>query len=331
MPVAKGAHRLRIPPGDLLVVAPENLDDACFSVPATRALAAHERVRRLKILCAEDQAALWHTLPVFGTISFPESARPKAIAGAVWDDGSEFAAALTWESGNAAKALKPLRIRKNFGPAAAGRGFIPVTESPSPGPVRHRVQDFLSVAKALGARPFSAGFFAPVNLEPGPVTPSIALIPDSDLGPSHLWRNPCWSAVGSKIIERHRLRPTIVGPGPAAESLAAELGDSAILEEPATLEERIELLARHPLVVACDGSSPHLASHVGSTCVVLFGPNDPHWRRPLGTRHVPLYRHVECSPCLLPECPLDHRCMKAIDSDMVLDTVGPLIRAATAG
>jgi heptosyltransferase-2 len=326
--VAKGAHSLRIPPGDLLVVAPVRLDDACFSIPATRALAAHQHVRRLKILCDEDQAALWNTMPILKPISFPASARPKAIAEAVWEDGGEFTAALAWESGHAATALKPLGIRKNFGPAAAGRDFIPVDANRSRGPVQHRVQDFLSVAKALGARPFNAGCFAPVDLKLGPLAPSIALIPDSDFGSSHLWRGPCWSAVGSKLIERHRLRPTIIGPGPAAESLAAELGDSANFEQPETLAVRIELLARHRLVVACDGSSPHLASHVGATCVVLFGPNDPHWRRPLGTRHVPLHQHVECSPCLLPDCPLDHRCMKAIDSDMVLDTVGPLIRAA---
>lgn len=324
----KGSHRHRISPGDLLVVAPAQLDDACFSVPATRALAAYEMVHRLKVLCTEDQAAFWNTISVFKTISFPAQARPAAIADAVWDDGGKFSAALAWEPGKAAKALTSLGIRKNFGPAALGRDFISISTTRESGPIQHRVQDFLQVAKALGARPFHPAFFAPVDLGLETIAPSIALIPDSEYGPSSLWREASWAAVGGKLIERHGLRPTIVGPGPAATALAAELGDSATLEQPESLDERIKVMARHKFVIACDGISPHLASHVGATCVVLFGPTDPNWRRPLGTRHVPLHHHVECAPCLLPDCPLDHRCMHAIDSDQVLDAVGPLLDGA---
>lgn len=320
----------RFRPGDLLVVAPERLDDACFAVPATRALAAHQRVNALSVLCSEDQAALWATLPRLGTITFAPTSRPAAIAAAIKETGNKFTAALAWEPGKAADALKSTFIRRKFGPAtpAMGRGFRPLGVAPKPGPVRHRVQDFLQLAKAFGAPPFDARHFAPVDLGLEAAGSSILLIPDSDSGASSQWREASWSAVGSKLIELHGLRPIIVGPGPAADSLAADLGDSATLEKPATLEERIELLARHRLVIACDSSSPHLAAHVGATCVVLFGPNDPNWRRPLGKRHVQLHRHVECAPCLLPDCPVDHRCMKAIDSDMVLDAIGPLLAAA---
>jgi len=325
--VADDADPPRLPTGHLLVVAPERLDDACFAVPATRALAAHERVNSLSVLCSEDQAALWNTLPELGTITFAPTSRPAAIVTAIKDDGSEFAVALAWEPGKAAEAMKSSAIRKKFGPAspAMGRGFEPIPVTRNPGPIQHRVQDFLLLAKALGARPFDTSYFAPVNLGLEAVGPSIVLVPDSDFGSASQWREASWSAVGGKLIERHRLRPTIVGPGPAADSLAAELGDNATLEQPATLSERIALLARHKLVIACDSTSAHLAAHVGATCVVLFGPNDPIWRRPLGKRHIPIHRHVECSPCHLPECPLDHRCMKAIDSDMVLDTIGSLL------
>jgi ADP-heptose:LPS heptosyltransferase len=73
----------------------------------------------------------------------------------------------------------------------------------------------------------------------------------------------------------------------------------------------------HGLVVAADGSLPHLAAHVGSTCVTLFGPNDPAWKRPLGKRHAVVRRHVECAPCLLAKCPMDLRCQKELEAERV--------------
>jgi ADP-heptose:LPS heptosyltransferase len=70
-------------------------------------------------------------------------------------------------------------------------------------------------------------------------------------------------------------------------------------------------------VIAADGSLPHLAAHAGATCVTLFGPNDPVWKRPLGKRHAVVRRHVECAPCLLGKCPLDGRCQRELEADRV--------------
>jgi ADP-heptose:LPS heptosyltransferase len=77
------------------------------------------------------------------------------------------------------------------------------------------------------------------------------------------------------------------------------------------------MLAGYRLVIAADGSLPHLAAHAGATCVTLFGPNDPVWKRPLGRRHTVVCRHVECTPCLLGKCPLDMRCQRELATDRV--------------
>jgi heptosyltransferase-2 len=37
---------------------------------------------------------------------------------------------------------------------------------------------------------------------------------------------------------------------------------------------------------------------------------------------------VECSPCLLRDCPIDHRCMKAVAADRVAGEVLELVRIA---
>jgi ADP-heptose:LPS heptosyltransferase len=103
--------------------------------------------------------------------------------------------------------------------------------------------------------------------------------------------------------------------------LAQNLGDSVEFLQAAPLAGALPLLAAHRSVVAADGSLPHLAAHAGATCITLFGPNDPAWKRPLGRRHAVVRRHVECAPCLLAKCPLDQRCQNELDTDRVWQAV----------
>jgi heptosyltransferase-2 len=192
-----------------------------------------------------------------------------------------------------------------------------------PGPVEHRVRDFLLLAEALGAGPFTAAHFAPVAAAAAPPPRSLAVVPDSDFGSSHAWPAARWCDVLAGWSGQGNLRPTIIdrGDGPVAAELAAALGGSAVCERTQSLADDLILLGRHRFVAAVDGTAPHLAAHLGATCLVLFGPNDPAWRRPLGKRHLVVRRHVECAPCLRPQCPLDHRCMHELGAAQVLDAL----------
>jgi heptosyltransferase-2 len=93
------------------------------------------------------------------------------------------------------------------------------------------------------------------------------------------------------------------------------------LKKPLSLASSLPLLASAALTVAVDSSLCHLSAHVGTPTVALFGPNDPHWRRPLGKMNVYVLHKVECSPCLLAKCPLDHRCQNELDSQEVASVV----------
>jgi heptosyltransferase II len=55
--------------------------------------------------------------------------------------------------------------------------------------------------------------------------------------------------------------------------------------------------------------------------VSIFGSTEPALTAPLGEGHVILRHHVECSPCFLRECPIDFRCMKAVEVEEVVDAV----------
>jgi ADP-heptose:LPS heptosyltransferase len=101
------------------------------------------------------------------------------------------------------------------------------------------------------------------------------------------------------------------------KALANQLGAGVVFLQAAPLAGALPMLAGYRLVIAADGSLPHLAAHAGATCVTLFGPNDPVWKRPLGRRHTVVCRHVECTPCLLGKCPLDMRCQRELATDRV--------------
>ncbi len=77
------------------------------------------------------------------------------------------------------------------------------------------------------------------------------------------------------------------------------------------------LMAELDAVVAADSGPAHVAAAVGVPTVTLFGPTDPRLTAPLGPGQRAIWRQPACSPCFLRECPIDHRCLRAIEVDEV--------------
>jgi ADP-heptose:LPS heptosyltransferase len=190
-------------------------------------------------------------------------------------------------------------------------------------PLEHRVRHYLAAVEEIGIETGRAEFFAPAALGIVPKPGAVLLCPDSDFGPSHEWPVERWVKIGRKLIESgKRVTVTSVDGGRGwGRILAQNLGESVEIFQATPLAGVLPLLAVHGLVIAADGSLPHLAAHAGATCVTLFGPNDPSWKRPLGRRHAVVRRHVECAPCLLAKCPLDQRCQKELEADRVWQAV----------
>jgi len=53
---------------------------------------------------------------------------------------------------------------------------------------------------------------------------------------------------------------------------------------------------------------------VGTPVLAVFGPTDSDATGPLGPDSRVVRQPVPCSPCLLRECPIDHRCMVGLES-----------------
>jgi heptosyltransferase-2 len=84
-----------------------------------------------------------------------------------------------------------------------------------------------------------------------------------------------------------------------------------------SLTEFIELAAACEVYLTNDSGPMHIASALGVPTTVVFGATDEEATGPTGPLAQVVREPVECSPCLLRECPIDHRCMTQVSAQRV--------------
>lgn len=92
-----------------------------------------------------------------------------------------------------------------------------------------------------------------------------------------------------------------------------------------SLGELIDMTAACELFLTNDSGSMHIASALGVPTVAIFGATDDEATGPTGALSRVVREPVECSPCLLRECPIDHRCMTRVSAERVAETARQLI------
>lgn len=85
------------------------------------------------------------------------------------------------------------------------------------------------------------------------------------------------------------------------------------------LGEAAALLSVVDLLISNDMGLAHIAPAVGTRTVVMFGPTNPETTRPYSPIAEVVRKQVECSGCMLRDCPIDHRCMTLISVEEVFD------------
>ncbi len=94
------------------------------------------------------------------------------------------------------------------------------------------------------------------------------------------------------------------------------------------LGEFIDFAAACDLYLTNDSGAMHISSALGVPTVAVFGSTDDAGTGPTGSHSRVVREPVECSPCLLRECPIDHRCMTRVTVDRVVQTGLDLIDPA---
>jgi heptosyltransferase-2 len=312
--------------GPLLVISPVRWDEACFSVPTVRALIAAGLDPM--VLCAEEMREFWRSVLGLEVMTHEAKAKAKSIAADLI--AQNFHSALMWEDSAAADATRLAKIGNRIGPAIKPlKKILTQAIAIDEAATDHRVRFYLQTTMQMGVESYLPEFFAPPDLPAASRREQILLCPDSDFGSSHEWPLDRWLAIARRLIDAGKkllLIRTNTGRD-LATRMAEALGDAVECKDITAARELFPLFMNHRFFIGADGSMPHLASHFGATCLVLFGPNDPHWKRPLGKRHTVLRHHVECAPCLLAKCPLDLRCQNELVTARVAEAVRKAIDA----
>ena len=102
-----------------------------------------------------------------------------------------------------------------------------------------------------------------------------------------------------------------------------------ILSGKTTLAELIAMISICDLFITNDSGPMHLAAAVQVPTLAIFGPTDEIATGPLSPTAVLIKKRVECSPCLLRECPIDHRCMTRISVDEVYAQAVQMLNTAS--
>jgi len=86
------------------------------------------------------------------------------------------------------------------------------------------------------------------------------------------------------------------------------------------------VLQRCRALVTNDSGAMHLAAAAGVPVTAVFGPTNEQATHPIGAAHAVIVHPVWCRPCMLRECPIDHRCMRGVDVGTVVDHARRQIR-----
>lgn len=151
----------------------------------------------------------------------------------------------------------------------------------------------------------------------------LILSPGAAFGSAKRWKPDRFAALGDLLSRDLNARAAIVG-SQSEKILASQI--SSLMKEPVAilagatdLEMLVGVLASATLVVSNDSGPMHIAAALGTPTVGIFGSTDADVTGPVGTRTRIVRNRVDCSPCLLRECPIDHRCMEGLSIDDVLE------------
>jgi heptosyltransferase-2 len=337
----------------LVVRAPNWLGDAVMSLPTIEQLRRRWPSAHLAVLARPQVAALYRS-PLVDEVLFDGSEadwkdfagrcrvaarlRRRRFAATVLLPNGFDVAAVAWLAGI------PIRI----GYAARRRGWLLTHPVPAPEPrepTRHQSLRYLEILHA-------AGLIAEV-----PPVPTIRILGAAELrevGRARLEGTRIGVAPGSangtakrwpaeRFAEAAALAARDLDAGVAIFGSADERGLCARvagLVEGRGISARsfagrtdlqgfLELAAACRGMLANDTGSMHVADALGVPTIAVFGPTSPVATGPTGPRSQIVRVDVDCGPCLLHQCPQDHRCMTGVSSGSVAAALVTLVRRSS--
>jgi heptosyltransferase-2 len=153
--------------------------------------------------------------------------------------------------------------------------------------------------------------------------PLIALCPGSTNSRAKRWPADRYAALADRFVDECGAEVLLIGSAAEAE-VSLEVSGSmnnrpVMLTGKTELSELIAVLSLVDLLVTNDTGPAHIAAALGRPTLVIFGPTNPLTTRPFSSFGEVVRHPPDCAPCMLRDCPIDHRCMTAITPDELFE------------
>jgi heptosyltransferase II len=320
----------------ILIRATNWIGDAIMSLPALRAIRRRFPEAEITVLAKPWVSALYegersidNVMPLEGASGARDWKAKLALVRLLRREHFDLAVLLP-NSFESAALVRLAGVRRIIGYARDGRSFLLTDAIAIPEPGLHERFYYLELLRRAGL------------IDAIPDTPEIRLDGIDELranGEKRFVRLPVIGvSPGAAYGSAKRWLPERFAE--SAARLAAEMGASvavfgsaaekAMCEDVAraahghnfagatTLREFIEMTAACRVFLTNDSGAMHIASALGVPSVTVFGPTDETATGPLGPSARLIREPVDCAPCLLRECPIDHRCMTRVTADQVV-------------
>jgi heptosyltransferase-2 len=322
----------------LVIRAPNWLGDAVMALPAMAAVRARYHGAHLTVAARPSVAPLFlEDTPVApdAVLAVDRAREAEQLRGTGAD-----AVLLLPNSFGSAWTARRAGVPERWGYRGAGRRPLLTRSIRRPRQRVHQVEYYLSLVRGLGI----AAADGPPRLAPHresaaraetvlgaagwrPGERLVGFAPGAAYGHAKRWPPARVAEVVAALAARG-IVPVLVGA--AADRESGRAIESAL--PPGTrvvnvigrtdLRQLVGVVARCAAFVSNDSGAMHVAAALGVPLVALFGPTDERVTAPSGPgARTVLVRPVFCRPCMLRECPIDHRCMTRILAADVLAAI----------
>ena len=155
-------------------------------------------------------------------------------------------------------------------------------------------------------------------------TPAIGVSPGAAYGSAKRWHADRFAEAAARVANELGASVAIFGTQgerELCESVRVMIEHRGLpsrnLEGATSLQQFIAMAAACRAFLTNDSGAMHIASALGVPTVAVFGATDNIATGPTGPFARVVREPVHCSPCLLRECPIDHRCMTRVTPDRV--------------
>lgn len=158
----------------------------------------------------------------------------------------------------------------------------------------------------------------------------IALCPGSINSRAKRWPTERYAALADRFVDDLHADVLLVGSS-AELDVSLEVQQQMhnpplVLTGKTDLSQLVGILAVEDLLVTNDTGPAHIASSLNRPTLVIFGPTNPLTTRPFSRAGEMIRLPPDCAPCMLRDCPIDHRCMTAITPAEVFEKAKRMLR-----